>query len=71
MCTRAKKSALGASRNEKPMPDQPIRYPVEDKGRFEAVDKNRWISEKTITPIDVHVDNSCGVKEAIEESGGK
>ena len=52
-------------------PGQPIRYPVEEKGRFVAVDKNRWISEKTIIPIDVHVDDSCGVKEAIEESAGK
>ena len=49
-------------------PGQPIRYPVEDRGRFVPVDKNRWISEKTITPMDVHVDDSCGVKEAIEES---
>ena len=53
------------------MPDQPIRYPVEDKGRFEAVDKNRWISEKTITPIDVHVVDDCGLHEVIEESNRK
>jgi hypothetical protein len=49
-------------------PGQPIRYPVEDKGRFVPVDKNRWISENTITPIDVHVEDSCGLHEAIEES---
>jgi N-acyl-D-glutamate deacylase len=52
-------------------PVQPIRYSVEDRGRFVPVDKNRWISEKTITPIDVHVDDSCGVQEAIKESTGK
>ena len=38
-------------------PGQPIRYPVEDKGRFIPVNVNRWISEKTITPIDVHVED--------------
>ena len=52
-------------------PGQPIRYPVEDKGRFEPVDVNRWINEKTITPIDVHVEDDCGMHEAIEESEGK
>jgi hypothetical protein len=28
---------------------QPIRYSVEDKGRFVPVDVNRWISEHTIS----------------------
>jgi hypothetical protein len=30
-------------------PGQPIRYSVEDKGRFLPVDVNRWISEHTIS----------------------
>ena len=50
---------------------QPIRYPVEDKERFVPVKVNRWISEKTITPIDVHVEDDCGLHEAIEKSDGK
>ena len=52
-------------------PGQPIRYPVEGNGRFVAVDKNRWIGEKTITAIDVDVDDSCGLQEAIKESKDK
>lgn len=48
-------------------PGQPIRYPIEEKGRFVPVDKKRWISEKTITPVDVHVDDSCGLHEVLEE----
>jgi N-acyl-D-glutamate deacylase len=47
-------------------PGQPIRYPVEDKGLFEPVSKNRWISEKTITPVDVHVEDDCGAHEAMD-----
>ena len=49
-------------------PGQPIRYPVEDKGRFVPIDKNHWINEKTIIQIDVHVEDDCGLHEAIEES---
>ena len=52
-------------------PGQPIRYPVEDKGRFEPVNVSRWISEKTITPIDVHLEDDCGLHEAIEISEDK
>lgn len=52
-------------------PGQPIRYPVEDKGRFVAVDKNRWISEKTISPIDVRLEDDTGAHSLIEEVGGK
>ena len=50
-------------------PGQPIRYPVEDKGRFVPIDKNHWINEKTIIQIDVHVEDDCGLHEAIEDSG--
>jgi len=43
---------------------QPIRYPVEEKGRFEPVDVNRWISEKTITPVALPlVDDDSGAHE--------
>ncbi|MBT8367416.1 MAG: hypothetical protein KJP23_22210 [Deltaproteobacteria bacterium] len=30
-------------------PGQPIRYSLEDKGRYVSVDVNRWISEHTIS----------------------
>jgi len=37
-------------------PGQPVRYPVEDKGRFVPVDFNRWLGEHTIgstsSPLD-------------------
>jgi len=52
-------------------PGQPIRYPVEDKGRFVPVNKQRWVNEMTIAPVDVHVDDSCGMHEAIEVSTGE
>jgi N-acyl-D-glutamate deacylase len=52
-------------------PGQPIRYPVEDRGRFVPVNKNRWISEKTITPVALPVVDDCGAHEAIEESDGR
>lgn len=29
-------------------PGQPIRFPVEDKGRFEPIEVSKWLSEKTI-----------------------
>lgn len=46
-------------------PGLPIRYPVEEKGRFEPVDVKRWISEKTITPIALpHLDD-CGAHEVL------
>lgn len=32
-------------------PGQPIRYPVEEKGRFLPVTTNKWISEHTITVV--------------------
>ena len=52
-------------------PGQPIRYPVEDKGRFVPVNKNRWISNTTIMPIEVHVEDDSGAHEAFEERRAK
>ena len=49
----------------------PIRYPVEEKGRFEPVSLHGWISEKTIIPIDLHEVDDCGMHELIEESEEK
>ncbi|WP_217909481.1 hypothetical protein [Desulfosediminicola flagellatus] len=41
-------------------PGQPIRYPVEENGRFKPVDVNRWISEKTIIPVALPAVDNCG-----------
>jgi len=35
-------------------PGQPIRFPVEAKGRFEPVTVNKWISENSINVPDMH-----------------
>jgi len=40
-------------------PGQPIRYPVEDKGRFVPIDVNKWFGEHTINvPLLPHVDDT-------------
>ena len=39
-------------------PGQPIRFPVETKGRFVALDKNKWLGEHTINVPDMHVDDT-------------
>jgi hypothetical protein len=40
-------------------PGQPIRYPVEDKGRFVPIDVNKWLGEHTINvPLLPHVDDT-------------
>jgi len=40
-------------------PGQPIRYPVEDKGRFVLIDVNKWLVEHTISvPLLPHVDDN-------------
>jgi N-acyl-D-glutamate deacylase len=36
-------------------PGQPIRFPVEDKGRFEPLTINKWIKDFSISPPDVAV----------------
>jgi N-acyl-D-glutamate deacylase len=48
-------------------PGQPIRYPVEGKGRFEPVDVKRWISEKTIKPVALPVVDDCGAHKVLIE----
>jgi N-acyl-D-amino-acid deacylase len=52
-------------------PGQPIRYPVEEKGRFEPVDVNRWISEKTIKPVAMPAVDDCGAHEVLIENDKK
>lgn len=40
-------------------PGQPIRYPVEEKGRFQPIDVNKWLGEHTINvPQIPHVDDT-------------
>jgi len=40
-------------------PGQPIRYPVEEKGRFQAIDVNKWLGEHTLNvPPMVHADDT-------------
>jgi N-acyl-D-amino-acid deacylase len=36
------------ARPERSYSGQPIRYPVEEKGRFEPVSINKWINDRTI-----------------------
>jgi N-acyl-D-glutamate deacylase len=52
-------------------PGQPIRFPVEEKGRFVPISEEKWLNDYTITPIDVHVEDSCGMHEAMEEDDSK
>ena len=53
------------------MAAQPIRYPVEDKGRFVPVNKKQWISNTTIMSMDVHVEDDSGAHDAFGESSVK
>jgi N-acyl-D-glutamate deacylase len=39
-------------------PGQPVRFPVEPKGRFEPLDKNKWFGAHTINVPDMHVDET-------------
>jgi len=44
-------------------PGQSIRFPVEAKGRFEALDRNKWFGEHTINVPDMHeMDDTGGAK---------
>ena len=45
------------------MPGQSIRFPVEDKGRFEPLDLEKWLSQYTISPPEIDLDETgVGVK---------
>lgn len=48
-------------------PGQPIRFPVEAKGRFEPVDVNRWINENTISRKEFPTVDDMGVTDALKE----
>ncbi|HSR60544.1 MAG TPA: amidohydrolase family protein [Robiginitalea sp.] len=39
-------------------PGRQIRFPVEDKGRFEPVDLNKWLGENSINVPQMHVDDT-------------
>ncbi len=40
-------------------PGQPIRYPVEEKGRYEELSQNKWLSEHTVSALPVpHSDDT-------------
>jgi N-acyl-D-amino-acid deacylase len=47
-------------------PGQPIRFPVEAKGRFVPVDKNRWINEHTVSRSSFPLVDDSGVTKALE-----
>jgi len=42
-------------------PGQPIRFPVEAKGRFQPVEVNRWLGEHTISVPDMHEFDDTGI----------
>jgi N-acyl-D-glutamate deacylase len=48
-------------------PGQPIRYPVEDKGRFEPVNVKTWINENTIMQVTLPEVDDCGAHGFIDE----
>ncbi|UCF21692.1 MAG: amidohydrolase family protein [Gemmatimonadota bacterium] len=39
-------------------PGQPIRFPTEPKGRFQALDLNKWLGEHSINVPQTHVDDT-------------
>ena len=47
-------------------PGQPIRYPVEEKGRFEPVDVNKWISENTIVSNAIPAVDDTGASQGLK-----
>jgi len=52
-------------------PGQPIRYPVEPKGRFEPVEVNKWLDDHAIkTPGELSLDDT-GATKVIENEVGK
>jgi len=48
-------------------PGQPIRFPVEERGRFERVDRSRWFSEHAINVPDMHEMDDTGAAGLNEE----
>ncbi|HRD64775.1 MAG TPA: amidohydrolase family protein [Candidatus Competibacter sp.] len=44
-------------------PGQPIRFPVETKGRFQPVDVDKWLGEQTISVPDLHQLDDTGAGE--------
>lgn len=47
-------------------PGQPIRYPVKEKGRFEPVDVNKWISENTIVSNAIPAVDDTGASQGLK-----
>ena len=41
-------------------PGQPIRFPIEAKGRFQPVERNTWLGEHTISVPDMHEADDTG-----------
>ena len=41
-------------------PGQPIRFPVQAEGRFEPVERNKWLSDYTINVPDMQVFDESG-----------
>ena len=46
-------------------PGQPIRFPVEEKGRFEPVTVNKWLGEHSINVPDMHQVDDTGAGQVI------
>ncbi len=47
-------------------PGQPIRFPVEARGRFESLDKNKWLGEHTINVPDMHEMDDTGAAKMMK-----
>ncbi|UCH52276.1 MAG: aminoacylase, partial [Pseudomonadota bacterium] len=48
-------------------PGQPIRFPVESKGRHEPLDKNKWLGEHTINVPDMHGMDDTGAGQVMKK----
>ncbi|UCH53029.1 MAG: aminoacylase, partial [Pseudomonadota bacterium] len=48
-------------------PGQPIRFPVEAKGRYEPLDKNKWLGEHTINVPDMHGMDDTGAGHMLKK----
>jgi len=48
-------------------PGQPIRFPVEAKGRFEPLDKNEWLGSHTINVPDMHEMDDTGAAHLMKK----
>lgn len=49
-------------------PGQPIRFPVEDKGRFQPVQINKWLGEHTINVPDMHELDDTGAGKGFKKN---